>query len=113
MSARTDVQIIKHEGLPAFAVIPFSEYKKLISGQSKVPASDNIPHEVVCLMVDREYSIIRAWREYLGLSQAEAASCMGISQSAFSQLENENKRIKKETRKRIAEALGIKEEQLA
>ena len=54
---------------------------------------------------------MRAWREYLGLTQAEVAKRMGISQSAYSQHENAQ-RLTKATRSKIAIALGIHAAQL-
>jgi transcriptional regulator with XRE-family HTH domain len=70
-----------------------------------------IPHDVVSLMVKNDWTIIRAWREHLGITQEEIAARLGISQSAYSQQEvNQNNR--KATRERIAEAFGINPEQL-
>ena len=40
MSGHTNVQIIEQNGKPAFAVIPYDEYLKL------VPEEETIPHEV-------------------------------------------------------------------
>jgi transcriptional regulator with XRE-family HTH domain len=53
----------------------------------------------------------RAWREHLGLKQAEVAARMGISQPAYSQQE-EKKRLRESSRDKIAAALGIKADQL-
>jgi predicted transcriptional regulator len=49
---------------------------------TQVPQGDAIPHEVVGLTVKKGYTLVRAWREYLRLTQAEVAERMGISQAA-------------------------------
>jgi transcriptional regulator with XRE-family HTH domain len=54
---------------------------------------------------------IRAWREYLNLTQEEVAKRMGISQPAFAQQETVSK-PRKATREKIAAAFGISSEQL-
>jgi predicted transcriptional regulator len=69
-----------------------------------------IPNEVVGLMVDGA-TPIRAWREYLDLTQGEVAGRLGISQSAFAQQESVA-RPRKLTREKIARAFGIRPDQL-
>jgi predicted transcriptional regulator len=82
MNAPTDIQIINDaEGNPAFVVIPYAQYV----AQRIEP--NLIPHEVVSRIVDGA-TPIRAWREYLSLTQDEVAKRMGISQPAFAQQEN-------------------------
>ena len=53
----------------------------------------------------------RAWREYLGLTQATIAERLGITQSAYAQQENSDK-LRKATRDKIAKALGLHASQL-
>jgi len=69
-----------------------------------------IPHDVISRTVDGA-TPIRAWREHLGLTQADLAQRLGISQSAYAQQENST-RLRKDTRERIAKVLGITGEQL-
>jgi hypothetical protein len=76
MNARTNIQIINGpDGAPAFVVIPYAEYVKQRDGDE----TDYIPHEVVSLMVDNEWSPVRAWREHLGLTQQTVAERLNIS----------------------------------
>lgn len=49
---------------------------------------------------------IRAWHEYLQLTQADMAECLGISQSAYAQQEAVE-HLRKATREKIAKALKI------
>jgi DNA-binding XRE family transcriptional regulator len=103
-----DAQIINGlDGKPAFAVIPYDMYKNLATVGGYV---DHIPHEVVSRMVDGA-SAVKAWREYLELTQAEMAVRMGISQAAYSQLESSTK-LRSSSRVRIAAAMGIQPAQL-
>jgi len=57
-------------------------------------------------------TLLRAWREYLGLTQAEVAEKAGITQSALSQMENGESKLRKATRIKLAAAMGINHEQL-
>ncbi len=69
-----------------------------------------VPHEVVGKLVAGAPPC-RARREYLELTQAEVASRMKVSQPAYAQLEA-SKRLRPASRRKIAEALGIKPELL-
>jgi transcriptional regulator with XRE-family HTH domain len=54
---------------------------------------------------------VKAWREYLRLTQAEVAARMGVTQSAYAQMEAV-KRPRKVTLAKLAAALGLEVEQL-
>lgn len=106
MNARTNIQIINGpDGNPAFVVIPYQEY---IASQAQ--GEGLIPHAVISSTIDG-VTPVRAWREHLGLTQAELAARIGISQSAYAQQEN-SERLRKSSMERIAIALGITPEQL-
>ena len=68
--------------------------------------NNGVPNEVVNLVFDNNYSPAQAWREYLNLSQIEVAQKIGITQSAYFQYEK-SQTLKKATRIKIANALGI------
>ena len=68
MSTLTNYQIIEKDGKPAFAVIPYDEFLKLIRDEERT-----IPHEVVGLVVKKGMNLVKAWRTYLGMTQAEVA----------------------------------------
>jgi len=112
MSVHTNkVQIINDSnGMPAFAVIPYTEYTNLINAKP-IELELSVPSEVVNLVFDNGYTPMQAWREYLNLSQEEVALKIGVSQSAYSQYEAAEK-PRKQTKIKVAEALGIKPEQL-
>jgi DNA-binding XRE family transcriptional regulator len=110
MSAHTDkVQIIKQNGVPAFAVIPYADYLAL-TGQGDANEA-TIPHEVVGLVIKNGWNLVKAWRKHLGISQKELAAGAGVSQPALSQMENcDNPRSA--TLEKLAEAMGLSVHQL-
>ena len=112
MNAHTDPQIISHNGKPAFAVIPWNEYQKLIHSQIESDESDVwFPNDVVKANV-RGDSLIKAWREYFKLTQAELAAKTGMKQSAMARLESNSVNPRKATLAKLAQAMGINIEQL-
>lgn len=107
MNARTNIQILNGpNGAPAFVVIPYADYIRQQENKG-----DYIPHEVVSLMVDNDWTPVRAWREHLGLTQTDMAQRLGVSQSAYAQQESSNK-LRKTSREKIAAVLGIDAELL-
>jgi len=64
------------------------------------------------MTIDKGFSLIRAWREYKGLSQEAVARNMGISQAAYSQMESPEARLRKATIEKIASALDVEISQL-
>jgi len=77
----------------------------LLAGPLTLGAALEIPSEVLVKP--------RAGLEgYKGLSQGEMAKRMGIGQAAYSQMERPGSRLRKATRGRIAEAMGIPYQQL-
>ena len=102
-------KLIISNGVPEAVIIPYDDYLRM----SAKPDSDvTVPHEVVELIFLQKLSTIQAWRKYLNLTQAQVAECMGISQSAYSQMEKPNANLRPSTLLRIAEAMGIEWEQL-
>ncbi len=57
----TKAKIIEQNGIPAFAVIPYHEYLKLIS-MAEDDENAAIPHEVVEFMIEKNGNLVRAWR---------------------------------------------------
>lgn len=98
--------IIGHDGKPAFVVIPYANYV-----EQYARAGDLIPHGVVRRVLADDVPPVRAWREHLGLTQADVAARLDISQPAYAQQEN-SIRLCKSSRERIAAALGISVAQL-
>ena len=108
MKVPTNIQILKGvDGKPAFAVIPYSDYMRLSTRREPT-----VPNDVIGKVVNHDMTPVRAWREYLGLTQAVVAQRLGISQSAYAQQESKEN-LRKSSREKIANALGIESGQLA
>lgn len=88
--------------------MPYDEYLKFKKPDKKV----YFPHVVVEKSVVEEKGLVRAWREYKGISQKEMAKRMGITQAAYSQMEKPKARVRKTTLSRIAAALEVDTKQL-
>ena len=108
MGTLTDVQIIKKDGKPAFAVIPYEEYLRLLPEDE----DETVPHEVVGLVIKKGMNLVKAWRTHLGLTQREVAKRAGISQAALSQMEKSTNELRTMTLEKLARAMGISAEQL-
>jgi DNA-binding XRE family transcriptional regulator len=93
------------DGKPAFVVMPYADYIAAYAQDREL-----IPHEVVSATVDGA-TPVRAWREYLKLTQAEVAARLGISQPSYAKQEA-SEALRKSTLEKIAKALGITTEQL-
>jgi len=108
--------IIHAQGKPAFAVLPWEDYLVLTAPRMqqgiRIPVDGTIPHEVIVRMTENDCSIIRAWREYLGLTQTDMAARMGIRQPSYANMEAPGARIRRSTRERIAAALGVSFDQV-
>jgi transcriptional regulator with XRE-family HTH domain len=70
-----------------------------------------VPNEVVNLFFERGVSPMAAWREHFGLTHAEVAACIGITQAAYAQMERV-KQPRKATLEKVAGAMGLETEQL-
>ncbi|CDM22934.1 hypothetical protein BN940_02291 [Castellaniella defragrans 65Phen] len=96
-------------------MLPYDEYIKLTGGQKpagRIPADRTTPHEVMRLSVKNDWSVIRAWREHLGLTQTEMARRLEIRQPSYAAMEAPDAKPKKAIRERIAAAMGVTLEQL-
>jgi hypothetical protein len=108
MNARTEFQVIVGaDGKPAFVVVPYEQFRRMRGGLTR----GAVPNEVVNLAFDRGISPMAAWREHFGLTQAEIAARIGITQAAYAQIERA-KQPRKATRDKVAEAMGLEEELL-
>ncbi|MBI1732025.1 MAG: helix-turn-helix transcriptional regulator [Gammaproteobacteria bacterium] len=109
MRTRIEYQTIMEKGQAKYAVVPMEAFRVLLSKAGAAEAT--IPHEVVSAVVDG-MTPARAWRKYLGLSQADVAKRMGISQPAYAQMEAKGVKVRRATRDGIASVLGLVPEQL-
>jgi DNA-binding XRE family transcriptional regulator len=116
----TRIQTIYHGGLPAFIVLPFIDFERehpqeaqaIKAAKPWIPEGDGVPHVIVGKVIKDGQTYLRAWREYLGMTQEEVALKSGITQAALSQMESGANKLRKATRIKLAAALGINPEQL-
>jgi DNA-binding XRE family transcriptional regulator len=107
MNVHTDIQIIHDSnGAPAFVVLPYADW---LAGRDRQESL--VPNEVVNLTFDNDWTPMRAWREHLGLTQAEVASRANMTQGAYAQMEKSAK-PRRASLKKIAKAMGLTVEQL-
>lgn len=108
MNVRTDFQtILGEDGKPAFVVVPYAQFRRMRGGSTP----GTVPNDVVGMTFDGGMTPVKAWREYLRLTQAEVAARMDVTQSAYAQMEAV-KRPRKVTLAKLAAALGLEVEQL-
>ena len=104
-----NVQIIRNNGVPLFAVIPYSDYLRMLSDGEK---EDVVPQEVAEKAILEDIPLIKAWRLHLGLTQKYVAEKAGISQGALSQMERTENPNKNATLEKLAAAMDLHVEQL-
>ncbi len=110
MNTPTKHQIIEDNGHPLFVLVPYKEYLALIDEQAVEEVS--IPLAVSKAANMEGKSLVRAWREYKGLSQAEVAERLGVSRPAYAQMEEKGANLRATTVHRLASALEVRWEQL-
>ena len=112
MSAHTldNVHVIHRDGKPEYAVVPYTDYLRLIEKSAESDAV--IPHKVVEWVIEKDFNLLKAWRKHLGLTQKEVARKAGITQSALSQMERKQTNHRTVTLEKLAAALGIEIAQL-
>ena len=59
-------------------MVPYAEWLAMRDKEQAL-----VPNEVVTLVFAGDLSPMRAWREHLGLTQAEVAARAGITQAAY------------------------------
>lgn len=112
MTTHTNIQVINNKaGLPEFVIMPYSEYRKIIDKKESLSMDDAVPGEVVKMVFINKYTTTKAWRIHLELLPEDLAEKLGISQQAYLQYE-QDKKLKKATLKKIADAFGINVKQL-
>lgn len=113
MSAPTEYQKIEYDGKPAYVLVPWKEWHRIKPLLDAQKARDSgIPQEVVEAHVLRNDSLIKAWREYLGITQKELAERLGVSQAAVVKYERFDARLRQATLRKICVALELNENQL-
>jgi DNA-binding XRE family transcriptional regulator len=103
-------QIIESDGQPLFVLVPYEEYLAYLKPSATEPTA--IPLAVSKAANLGGKTLVRAWREYKGFSQADMAERLGISRPAYAQLEANGSNLRAATVHRLAAALGVTWEQI-
>jgi len=117
----TTIQIIKRDGKPEWAVLPYEMYLQLteeaemlqdirdydaIKGAIEQGEEELIPSQVPFAIMDGEPPI-KVWREYRRLTQQQLAESCGISPAYLSQIETGKRNGTTEVLMAIAKALKV------
>lgn len=113
MKAPTEYQTIYHDGQPAFVLVPVADFERVRPLLERRSVRDAIPQAVVEAHVLHDMPLIRAWREYLGLTQEDVAQQAHMQQPALARLERGDSTPRKATLTKLAKAMGLSVEQLA
>lgn len=111
MRVLKEVQFIPATGQPEYAVVPYPVYLELKNRQEFEKSSAVQPIEFSSLNPPSE-NLIKYWRTQRGLTQGELAKLAQISIPYLSQLENNLRVGSKLVLKRLAQALGLKIDQI-
>jgi hypothetical protein len=91
-------QILKKDGKPEWAVLPYDECRKLLEAAEvaedvvvyraaqAMPEEELVPADVVNRILDGE-SVVTVWREHRGMTQTALAKAAGLSTAYVSQIE--------------------------
>jgi DNA-binding XRE family transcriptional regulator len=96
-----NIQIIENNGAPEYAIVPFSEWEKIVDRLEELEdirdartisaaitaGEETYPHEFVKRLSSKE-NPLKVWREYRKFTLATLAKACGVSIPALSQIEN-------------------------
>jgi DNA-binding XRE family transcriptional regulator len=113
-------QVIKKDGRPEWAVVPYDEYVRLKeeaemlqdiaeydSAKEAIEGGEElIPGEITFAILDGG-NPVRVWRKHRGMTQDALAQAAGISKPYLSQIETGKRTGTAEVLVAIADALGI------
>jgi len=121
------VQILETNGKPAFAVLPYAEYKALreLADDADDAAAllrfakryakgevETVPIEVVDRLLAGE-SPLRVWREHRGMTAAQLAAAAEVTPAHVSKLESGKGEPSVALLKKLAKVLAVQLEDLA
>ncbi len=109
ISMKPRLWLVDDEGRTTHVLVPLDEYRewmRLSPGQEAA-----FPHEVVVRHTECG-SLVRAWREYRGLTEADMAGLMGLDVDAYRRLETPEADLGFGMLKRVARALKLSVEHL-
>ena len=112
------VQIIEHEGRPAYAVVPIDLWQRVregiedadaVAAYDRAVANDDgftVPAAVLRAELDGSHPV-RAWRKHRRLTMQAVADAAGVSKAYVSQIEGGQRAGTAATLKKLAKVLKI------
>ncbi|MEE9259138.1 MAG: helix-turn-helix transcriptional regulator [Nitrospinaceae bacterium] len=112
------IQIIKKNGKPEWAVLPYQKYVRLVESAElaedirdikkfrEEDDGERVPAEVVNRILEGE-SPMKVWRQFRKMTQEQLAKKTGISKPYISQLERGKRQGRPEVLRSIADALQL------
>ena len=114
-----NVQIIEHNGIPEYAVIPFAQWQAISShieelediadaraiSASITSGEETFTHEFSKRLSSGE-PLLKVWREYRGFTLAQLGKQCGVSAAALSQIENGKRSPSVELLSKLARSLN-------
>lgn len=115
------VQVIEKDGRPEYAVVPYTEYERLVEAAKMIDdvrdydtakealrsgREELVPADVADRFLNGE-NPLRVWRRHRGLAASDLAASCGLTPAAVSQIENGKRSPSVETLKAIAAALRV------
>ena len=116
-----NVQILRKDGQPEYAVVPYELFEKLVEDAEMledIAAYDKakrelasgedelVPYELSQSLLNGANPIM-AWRKYRGWTQAALAEKVGVQQAAIAQYENGKREPAVKALKIMAEVLNV------
>ncbi len=112
------VQIIKHKGVPEYAVVPFEEWERMVDRMEELEDIRDARNAKAAIAEGEETyggdfvkrlrsgeNRLKVWREYRSLTLAKLAKTCGVSVSAISQIESGKRKPSVELLVKLARAL--------
>ena len=114
-----NVQIIQHNGIPEYAVIPFVEWQAITDRLEEMEdiidaraisaaiaaGEETFPHEFSKRLTAGE-APLKVWREYRGYTLSALGKQCGVSAAALSQIETGKRSPSVELLSKLSRALG-------
>ena len=108
------VQIIEHEGQPAFALVPIAEWETIltrleerqdIADARAAHDTESLPAALLDRLLDGAEHPLRVWRTHRGLTLARLAGQVGVSRQMLSMVETGRSQASADLLGRLAQAL--------
>jgi len=111
------INILKHNNQPAFAIVPYNEYKAMLEAYEgfqdlkrvskfKKEKHSFFPEEIPSRIIKGE-NPIKVYREYRNITQESLAKTLSVSKQYISQIENNKTKPSLKILKGLAQILNV------